>query len=93
MYFIESNFISRLGFSSQITCIASRECTQSPIKLAVGNRNRGIQVLTFNHKKSIQSLFAVELDMTVPVSLGFVDNPRKDVYVFGLYNGCLCILL
>jgi hypothetical protein len=46
----------------------------------------------FNHKKSIQSLFAVELDVTVPVSLGFVDNPRKDMYVFGLYNSSLCVL-
>jgi hypothetical protein len=84
-------FARRIGCGGQITCLGSKE-SQPSVRLAVGTRNKGVQVFTFDHKKSIQPVFAVELDMTVPVSLGFVDNHRKDVYVFGLYNGYLYVL-
>jgi hypothetical protein len=91
-YFIESILTRKIGFSSQIACIISKTYTQSPVRLAVGTRNKCIQVFTFNHKKSIQPLFAIKLEVTVPVLLGFVDNPRKDLYIFGLYNGYLYML-
>ena len=74
-----------------MTCLGSKE-SQSSVRLTVGTRNKGVQVFTFDHKKFIHPVFAVELDVTVPVSLSFVDNPRKDVYIFGLYNGYLYVL-
>ncbi|KAG2746126.1 hypothetical protein P692DRAFT_201807355 [Suillus brevipes Sb2] len=50
-----------------------------------GTRDKMVQVLMLNTSAQLQSVFAVQLENTVPKSVAFVDN--RTIYVFGLYDG------
>ncbi|KAG2342973.1 WD40 repeat-like protein [Suillus weaverae] len=76
----------RLGSGFKITCI-SWDSTSSDVnmRIAVGMRDKIVQVLILNANSQLQSVFSVRLDNTVPKSVVFADN--RDIYVFGLYDG------
>ncbi|KAF8592420.1 hypothetical protein K439DRAFT_1610227 [Ramaria rubella] len=46
-----------------------------------------MQVWSIDATEVLCPVFSVQLDTTVPKTLGFVHNMAKDLYVFGLYNG------
>jgi hypothetical protein len=50
-----------------------------------------VQILVLNTSSQLQSVFAVQLENTVPKSVAFADN--KAIYVFGLYDGKLSVPL
>ncbi|KAG1719469.1 WD40-repeat-containing domain protein [Suillus lakei] len=76
----------RLGSGFEITCL-SWDSTSSEANtwIAVGMRDKIVQVLLLNANSQLQSVFAVRLDNTVPKSVAFADN--YDIYIFGLYDG------
>lgn len=53
----------------------------------MGTRDKVVQVFILDAKGELQSVFCVQMDATVPISVSFADNIAKDVYVFGLHNG------
>ncbi|KAG1734252.1 uncharacterized protein EDB91DRAFT_1084156 [Suillus paluster] len=55
------------------------------MQIAVGTRDQMVQVLMPNTSVQLQSIFAVQLENTVPKSVAFVDN--RAIYVFRLYDG------
>ncbi|KAG1833609.1 hypothetical protein DFJ58DRAFT_847795 [Suillus subalutaceus] len=59
--------------------------SQINLQIAVGTRDKMVQVLTLNASLQLQSVFAVQLENTVPKSVAFTDN--QDIYVFRLYDG------
>ncbi|KAF8580039.1 hypothetical protein K439DRAFT_1620104 [Ramaria rubella] len=72
----------RKGF--EITCIT---CNNTSGRIAIGTRDSIVQVWNLDSNEGLRPLFSVQLDSTVPKSLGFVDNMAQDLYVFGMYNG------
>ncbi|KAG2046080.1 hypothetical protein BDR06DRAFT_856595, partial [Suillus hirtellus] len=75
----------RLGSGFEITCLSWHSSTDGNIRIAVGTRDKMVQVLVLNVNLQLQSVFAVRLETTVPKSVAFTDS--RDVYVFGLYDG------
>ncbi|KAG2053520.1 hypothetical protein BDR06DRAFT_1008660 [Suillus hirtellus] len=76
----------RLGSGFEITCLSWHSTSsEGNLWIAVGMRDKIVQVLTLNASSQLQSVFAVRLENTVPKSVVFADN--RDVYVFGLYDG------
>ncbi|KAG1892293.1 hypothetical protein F4604DRAFT_1672345 [Suillus subluteus] len=55
------------------------------IRIAVGTRDKMVQVLMLNTSVQLQSVFTVQLENTVPKSVAFADN--RTIYIFGLYDG------
>ncbi|KAG2756747.1 hypothetical protein P692DRAFT_201800218 [Suillus brevipes Sb2] len=53
--------------------------------IAVGTRDKIVQVIVLNTNSQLEAIFAVRLDNTVLKSVAFAVD--KGVYVFGLYNG------
>ncbi|KAG1744733.1 WD40-repeat-containing domain protein [Suillus lakei] len=78
--------VRRLGSGFKITCL-SWDSTSSEANtwIAVGMRDKIVQVLLLNANSQLQSIFAVWLDNTVPKSVVFAEN--YNIYIFGLYNG------
>ena len=56
-------------------------------QLVIGTRDRIVQVWELDSKGKMQSMFSVQLDVTVLKAVAFTNNPTKDIYVFGLYDG------
>jgi hypothetical protein len=80
----EELFCRRIGTGCEIICITPEQTTD---RIAIGTRDRVVQVWVYNIKDGLQSVFSIQLDTTIPRAVDFVDNTAKDVYVFGLYNG------
>lgn len=59
--------------------------SEANTRIAVGTRDKIVQVLVLNPNSQLQAVFSVRLDNTVPKSVAFSDNGC--VYVFGLYDG------
>ncbi|KAG1865293.1 hypothetical protein F4604DRAFT_1586174 [Suillus subluteus] len=76
----------RLGSGFEITCMVwDSTSSEANTRIAVGTRDKIVQVLVLNPNSQLQAVFSVRLDNTVPKSVAFSDNGC--VYVFGLYNG------
>ncbi|KAG2137124.1 uncharacterized protein EDB93DRAFT_1091337, partial [Suillus bovinus] len=76
----------RLGSGFEITCMVwDSSSSEANTRIAVGTRDKVVQVLVLNTNSQLQAVFSVRLDNTVPKSVVFGDN--RCVYVFGLYNG------
>jgi hypothetical protein len=75
----------RLGSGFEITCIAWDMSSEGSTRIAVGTRDKIVQVIVLNANSQLEAVFAVRLDNTVPKSVAFADD--KGVYVFGLYDG------
>ncbi|KAF8582871.1 hypothetical protein K439DRAFT_1350110, partial [Ramaria rubella] len=73
-----------IGKGFEITCIM---CNNTSGHIAISRRDSIVQVWNFDSNEGLRPLFSVQLDSTVPKSLGFVDNMAQDLYVFGMYNG------
>jgi hypothetical protein len=74
----------RLGSGFEITCIAWDMTSEGSTQIAVGTRDKIVQVIVLSTNSQLEAVFAVRLDNTVPKSVAFADN--KGVYVFGLYD-------
>ncbi|KAF8588260.1 hypothetical protein K439DRAFT_1613683 [Ramaria rubella] len=75
---------NQIGKGFEITCIT---CNNTSGRIAISTRDSIVQVWNFDSNEGLRPLFSVQLDSTVPKSLGFVDNTAQDLYVFGIYNG------
>ncbi|KAG2336321.1 WD40 repeat-like protein [Suillus weaverae] len=77
--------VRRLGSGFEIPCLSWHSTSsEGNLWIAVGMRDKIIQVLTLNTSLQLQSIFAVRLENMVPKSVAFTDN--RDVYVFRLYD-------
>ncbi|KAG1720462.1 uncharacterized protein EDB91DRAFT_1064858, partial [Suillus paluster] len=75
----------RLGSGFEITCMVwDSTSSETTTRIAVGTRDKIVQVLILNTNSQLQAVFSVRLDNTVPKSVAFADNGC--VYVFGLYD-------
>ncbi|KAG1728489.1 uncharacterized protein EDB91DRAFT_1253420 [Suillus paluster] len=76
----------RLGSGFEITCMVwDLTSSETTTRIAVGTRDKIVQVLILNTNSQLQAVFSVQLDNTVPKSVAFADNGC--VYVFRLYDG------
>ncbi|KAG2140902.1 quinon protein alcohol dehydrogenase-like superfamily [Suillus bovinus] len=76
----------RLGSGFEITCMVwDSTSSEANTRIAVGTRDKIVQVLVLNPNSQLQAVFSVRLDNTMPKSVAFSDNGC--VYVFGLYDG------
>ncbi|KAF8580525.1 hypothetical protein K439DRAFT_1356777, partial [Ramaria rubella] len=80
----EEVWSNQIGKCFEIMCIM---CNNASGCIAIGTRDSIVQVWNFDSNEGLRPLFSVQLDSTVPKSLGFVDNMAQDLYVFGMYNG------
>ncbi|KAG1721364.1 uncharacterized protein EDB91DRAFT_1256544 [Suillus paluster] len=76
----------RLGSGFEITCMVwDSTSSETTTWIAVGTRDKIVQVLILNTNSQLQAMFSVRLDNTVPKYVAFADNGC--VYVFRLYDG------
>jgi hypothetical protein len=65
----------RLGSGFEITCMVwDSTSSEMTMRIAVGTRDKIVQVLVLNANSQLQAHFSVRLDNTVPKSVAFVDN-------------------
>lgn len=76
----------RLGTGFEVTCLADDPFSESDIRLAVGTRDRLVQVWNVDMRGQMRAIFSVQLDKTVPKGVTFSES-SEDVHVFGLYDG------
>jgi hypothetical protein len=62
------------------------------VRLAIGTRDRLVQVWDLDSKGKMQSVFSVQLNVTVPKAVAFAENRARDIYIFGLYDGNVHVL-
>jgi hypothetical protein len=75
----------RLGLGFEITCMVwDSMSSEANTRIAVGTRDKIVQVLVLNSNSQLQAVFSARLDNTMPKSVAFADNGC--VYVFGPYN-------
>ena len=82
--FVET-FDQRLSRGKEILCIKSGRDRAQQTRVAVGTRSRIVHLFILESNGTLEPCYSVDLDKTVPVSLGFADN--TDIIVFGLYDG------
>ena len=58
--------------------------------IALSTRARVIQLLQLDLNGDICCIFSVKMDSTVPSAIGFTDY-TNEIYIFGLFNGCLYV--
>ncbi|KAG1882038.1 hypothetical protein C8R48DRAFT_562525, partial [Suillus tomentosus] len=76
----------RLGSGFEITCLSwDSTSPEAGAQIAIGTRDKIVQVLVLNANSQLQAVFSVQLDNTVPKSVAFADD--GSVYAFGLYDG------
>ncbi|KAG1810517.1 WD40-repeat-containing domain protein [Suillus variegatus] len=75
----------RLGSGFEITCLSWHSSADGNIQIAVGTRDKIVQVLVLTVNLQLQSVFAVRLETTILKSVAFTDG--RGIYVFGLYDG------
>ncbi|KAG1856086.1 hypothetical protein F4604DRAFT_1590484, partial [Suillus subluteus] len=76
----------RLGSGFKITCVVWDSTSfEVNMQIAVGTRDKIVQVLVLNTNLQLHAVFSVRLNNTVPKSVMFTDNGC--VYVFALYDG------
>jgi len=75
----------RLGSGFEITCMSWDMYSEGSTWIAIGTRDKIVQVLALNTNLQLEAIFAVRLDNTVLKSVAFADD--KGVYVFGVYDG------
>ncbi|KAF8579853.1 WD40 repeat-like protein, partial [Ramaria rubella] len=71
-----------VGTGFEVTCVTS----DASGRIAIGTCDRIVQVWSIDATEVLCPVFSVQLDTTVPKTLGFVHNTAKDPYIFGLYN-------
>ena len=64
--------------------------TDDSVRLAIGTRDKLVQVWKLDLKGQLHSVFSVQLDVTILKGVAFSENNR-DIYVFGLYDGNLYV--
>jgi hypothetical protein len=69
------------------------DSTEEIIRLAIATRDWMVQVWRLDVRVQVQSVFSVQLDVTVPKGVAFVENMAKDIHVFRLYDGNLYVRL
>ncbi|EGO02560.1 hypothetical protein SERLA73DRAFT_150257 [Serpula lacrymans var. lacrymans S7.3] len=72
---------------TQVTCLVTKSMDEEGIRIVVRTRQRTIQLTWQN--EDIKSIFSIELDVTIPICANFANSQRKDLQVFGLYNGAI----
>ena len=83
--FVEKT-VKRLGTGQEVTCIAKDPSSEGDVRIVVGMRDRLVLLFALDPRMQLVNAFAVQLDNTVPKSVGFADND-EDILVFGLYDG------
>ena len=58
--------------------------------IAIGGWDRVIQVWKLDSEGSLYLVFSVQFNSTVPKTIGFAES--GDIYIFGLFNGFMCII-
>jgi hypothetical protein len=86
----KERFARRVGTGVELTCMAcDNKSSAAKMRIITGTRDKVIQVWKFDYKGGPQSVFSVQLGVTVPKAVSFVNNTSRDVYVFGLFDGYL----
>ena len=70
--------------------MACDNSNDAKVRIALGFRDHIVQVWKFDAKGALCNTFSMKLGATVPKALAF-EYPSKDIAVFGLYNGHMCV--
>jgi hypothetical protein len=74
---------TRLGTGSEIVSLASVSGQQF-VRIAVAMRNGQVQVHQLHTNAHLHPTFSVEVANMTPMGIHFVNNPAKDVQVYGV---------
>lgn len=71
----------RLGSGFELTCMVwDSTSSEGNMRIAVGTRDKIVQVLVLNPNSQLQAVFSVWPDNTVPKSIAFADNGCVNVF-------------
>lgn len=88
----EELYSRRMATGAEITCLCWDSLDErGPVRIAFGTRDMAIQVLMFDPTRHLLPIFSVQLDVSVPVCVSFVDNIDKDVQMFGAFDGTMYV--
>lgn len=83
----------RIGRGGEILSLAADTTTGNTTRIATGTRDKCVQVWTFEpitpKLVSIHSSAFSENKDIVPKALAFDNDPNRDLYIFGIFDGGL----
>jgi hypothetical protein len=81
-------FSHRVANGMEITCLNTSVSEDGlSIRVAIGTRDKAVQVWTLDHTRQITCILSMQLESTTPVSIEIVKNVARDIRIFGLYDG------
>lgn len=86
----EELFAQRIGTGTEILAVAIDGSGMDSVRIVLATRDRLVQVHRLDSRAELHRVFSVQLNITVPRNVAFVDNADGDVYVFGS-NGKMCV--
>ncbi|KDQ30230.1 hypothetical protein PLEOSDRAFT_1101234 [Pleurotus ostreatus PC15] len=75
-----------VGNAREITAMACNERGDDDLRIAIGTIDNSVLAFHFDGSE-LHQVFTRRMDYTTPVALHVIDNPARDVWVIGVYNG------
>ena len=89
----EALYSAHLARGGEIICIMADISGGNTVRIATGTQDKCIQVWLFDSNtcelKAVHSKADGDNKGIVPKTLAFDANEDQDLYIFGLYDGCL----
>ena len=83
-----------MGNGQEIIALAVEGTRPNEVRIALGARDMTLQNWIFDVQQGeARVIFSISLDKTIPKTISFAKNRTKDIYVFGLYDGRLCVVM
>jgi hypothetical protein len=92
----EAAISCRIGRGSEILYVTSDFNGNNTTRIATSTRDKIVQTWTFDYKTSTlvpmtSKSYGQDSAAVLPKTLAFDNNPESDLFVFGLYDGGLCV--
>lgn len=84
----------RLKGGTEILSMAIECSPDARVRLAVGMAGCALAVLEYNPRtKALLPVFIKDLAATIPRCVSYTKTPSRDMYVLGMYDGKMCVIL
>jgi hypothetical protein len=77
----------RLATGDEIICVAADTSHESTTRIAIGTRNKVVQLFKLDQRQKMYCVFSLQFAKTVPAAIEFVNNPEKHIEVYSFFDG------
>ena len=79
----------RLGAGGEITALAAGPSDRSSVKIAVGNREKAVQLFSWSKQGTLNVVWSRRFEGITPIAMAFMNNVSADMHILGCWEGKL----